>query len=123
MLYNRERQTVILTRQFRIPTYLNGNETGLLIEACAGLLDKGSAEDSIRREAEEETGYRVGRPENRRSLYVAWIGNGDSAFFCCGIYARDEGWRRRRSRGRAGKHRSAGVSLSAGLGHDQRRGD
>ncbi|UUZ89993.1 NUDIX domain-containing protein [Paenibacillus sp. P25] len=60
LLYNRERQTVILTRQFRIPTYLNGNETGLLIEACAGLLDKGSAEDSIRREAEEETGYRVG---------------------------------------------------------------
>ncbi|MFD1952913.1 NUDIX domain-containing protein [Paenibacillus thailandensis] len=59
LLYNRERQTVILTRQFRLPTYVNGNESGLLIEACAGLLDNESAEDSIRREAEEETGYRV----------------------------------------------------------------
>jgi nudix-type nucleoside diphosphatase (YffH/AdpP family) len=59
LLYNRERQTVILTRQFRLPTYVNGNETGLLIEACAGLLDNESPEESIRRETEEETGYRV----------------------------------------------------------------
>ncbi|NEW05047.1 GDP-mannose pyrophosphatase NudK [Paenibacillus sp. SYP-B3998] len=59
LLYNREKQTVILTRQFRMPTYMNGNETGILIEACAGLLDKDSPEDCIRRETEEETGYRV----------------------------------------------------------------
>ncbi|QMV43866.1 NUDIX domain-containing protein [Cohnella cholangitidis] len=59
LLFNRERQTVILTRQFRLPTYVNGNETGLLIEACAGLLDNESPEESILRETEEETGYRV----------------------------------------------------------------
>jgi GDP-mannose pyrophosphatase NudK len=59
LLYNKEQKTVILTRQFRLPTYVNGNETGMLIEACAGLLDKDNAEDCIRRETEEETGYRI----------------------------------------------------------------
>lgn len=59
LLYNRSKQTVVLTRQFRMPTYVNGNDDGLLIEACAGLLDQDNAEDCIRREAEEETGYRI----------------------------------------------------------------
>jgi len=59
LLYNKEQQTVILTRQFRLPTYINGNESGLLIEACAGLLDKDNAEDCIKRETEEETGYKI----------------------------------------------------------------
>lgn len=71
LLYNREKQTVILTRQFRIPTYVNGNETGLLIEACAGLLDKESAEDSIRRETEEETGYRVANVQKIGEAYMS----------------------------------------------------
>lgn len=61
LLYNQDRKTVILTRQFRLPTYLNGNEDGLLIEACAGLLDKDNPEDCIRKETEEETGYRIGK--------------------------------------------------------------
>ncbi|QRR02699.1 GDP-mannose pyrophosphatase NudK [Dyadobacter sandarakinus] len=59
LLYNSEKKTVILTRQFRIPTYTNGNETGMLIEACAGLLDRDNPEECIRRETEEETGYRL----------------------------------------------------------------
>lgn len=59
LLYNTENQTIILTQQFRMPTYVNGNTTGMLIEACAGLLDKDNAEDCIRRETEEETGYRI----------------------------------------------------------------
>lgn len=59
LLYNRSKRTVILTRQFRLPTYLNGNQTGLLIETCAGLLDKDNPEDCIRKETEEETGYQV----------------------------------------------------------------
>jgi nudix-type nucleoside diphosphatase (YffH/AdpP family) len=42
-----------------MPTYVNGNSTGMLIETCAGLLDKDNAEDCIRRETEEETGYRI----------------------------------------------------------------
>jgi GDP-mannose pyrophosphatase NudK len=59
LLYNRVNQTVILTRQFRMPTYLNGNEGGYLIECCAGLLDKDDPEECIKRETEEETGYKV----------------------------------------------------------------
>lgn len=59
LLYNLENQTVILTRQFRLPTYVNGNSTGMLIEACAGLLDQEQPDVAIRREVEEETGYRL----------------------------------------------------------------
>lgn len=59
LLYNKAQQTVILTRQFRMPTFINGNADGMLIEACAGLLDKSNPEECIRREAEEETGYRI----------------------------------------------------------------
>jgi hypothetical protein len=29
------KKTVILTRQFRLPTYLNGNSTGMMLEVCA----------------------------------------------------------------------------------------
>lgn len=59
LLYNIEQKTVILTRQFRLPTYVNGNESGMMIEACAGLLDQDNAEDCIRKETEEETGYKI----------------------------------------------------------------
>jgi GDP-mannose pyrophosphatase NudK len=59
LLYNKTQKTVILTKQFRLPTFINGNETGMLIEACAGLLDKDNPEDCIRRETEEETGYKI----------------------------------------------------------------
>jgi GDP-mannose pyrophosphatase NudK len=59
LLYNKEKQTVILTRQFRLPTFLNGNESGMMIEVCAGLLDEKIPEDCIKRETEEETGYRI----------------------------------------------------------------
>ena len=50
---------MILTRQFRLPTYLNGNKSGMMIEVCAGLLDKDQPEQCIIRETEEETGYRI----------------------------------------------------------------
>jgi nudix-type nucleoside diphosphatase (YffH/AdpP family) len=60
LLYNRTHNRVVLTRQFRFPTFVNGNADGMLIEACAGLLDRDDPVTCIRREAEEETGYRVG---------------------------------------------------------------
>jgi len=47
LLYNKENQTVILTRQFRLPTFLNGNENGMMIEVCAGLLDEKNTEHCI----------------------------------------------------------------------------
>ena len=59
LLYNKELKTVILTHQFRLPTYLNGNENGMMLEVCAGLLDKDNPEQCIIRETEEETGYRI----------------------------------------------------------------
>jgi len=71
LLYNSLERTVILTRQLRIPTYLNGNETGLLIEACAGLLDKDKPEDCIKRETEEETGYQITEVEKIFEAYMS----------------------------------------------------
>lgn len=73
LLYNKEYQTVILTRQFRIPTYINGNESGMLIEACAGLLDQDSPQDCIRRETEEETGYQI---KEAKKIFEAYMSPG-----------------------------------------------
>ena len=71
LLYNADTQTVVLTEQFRMPTYINGNETGMLIEACAGLLDKDNPEACIRRETEEETGYRIGEVQKVFEAYMS----------------------------------------------------
>jgi GDP-mannose pyrophosphatase NudK len=71
LLYNKNQKTVILTRQFRLPTFINGNPTGMLIEACAGLLDKDNAEDCIRRETEEETGYKISEVRKIFELYMS----------------------------------------------------
>src|SRR6478672_4181462 len=59
LLYNKQQKTVVLTKQFRLPSFLNGNKDGVLIEACAGMLDKDDPETCARREAEEETGYKI----------------------------------------------------------------
>lgn len=59
LLHNPATDTVILTRQFRLPTFINGNPTGMLIETCAGLLDDEHPDAAILRETEEETGYRL----------------------------------------------------------------
>jgi nudix-type nucleoside diphosphatase (YffH/AdpP family) len=71
LLYNKENRTVILTRQFRIPTYINGNASGMLIESCAGLLDNDNAEDCIKRETEEETGYKISSIEKIFEAYMS----------------------------------------------------
>lgn len=71
LLYNKEERTVILTRQFRLPTFVNGNESGMLIEACAGLLDHDNPEDCIKRETEEETGYKVTEVQKIFEAYMS----------------------------------------------------
>ncbi|MFP3831643.1 GDP-mannose pyrophosphatase NudK [Chryseobacterium sp. SIMBA_028] len=71
LLYNKVSNTVILTRQFRLPTYINGNPTGMLIEACAGLLDNDNPEDCIKRETEEETGYKISKVEKVFEAYMS----------------------------------------------------
>ena len=71
LLYNKQSRKVILTRQFRMPTYVNGNETGMMIEACAGLLDEASPEERIKKETEEETGYRINKIEKVFEVYMS----------------------------------------------------
>lgn len=71
LLHNPQADTVILTRQFRLPTFLNGNASGMLIEACAGLLDDEQPEVAIVRETEEETGYRLLAVEKVMEAYMS----------------------------------------------------
>jgi nudix-type nucleoside diphosphatase (YffH/AdpP family) len=71
LLYDSARRTVVLTRQFRLPTYVNGNASGMLIEACAGLLDADEPETCIAREAFEETGYEIRNPRKVMQAYMS----------------------------------------------------
>ena len=58
-MYNKQTKNIILIKQFRLPSYLNGNKNGLLIETCAGLLDDDNPETCIKKEILEETGYKI----------------------------------------------------------------
>ncbi len=71
LLYNQKQKTIILTRQFRLPAYLNGNETGMMVEVCAGLLDQDHPEQCIIRETEEETGYRIQSVQKIMEAYMS----------------------------------------------------
>ena len=71
LLINSDRQTLVLTRQFRFPAFVNGLTDGMLLEACAGLLDSEDPEETIRREVEEETGFRIGPPRKLFELYMS----------------------------------------------------
>jgi len=69
LLYNPIKKTVILTKQFRMPTYLNQNSKGMMLEVCAGLLDKNDPLTCIINESEEETGYKIHHPKKVFELY------------------------------------------------------
>ncbi|MFU0866291.1 GDP-mannose pyrophosphatase NudK [Kluyvera ascorbata] len=71
LLYNRQKQSVVLVRQFRVSTWVNGNLDGMLIETCAGLLDDDEPEACIRKEAIEETGYQVSNVRKVFQLYMS----------------------------------------------------
>lgn len=71
LLYNSTKKTVILTKQFRMPTYQNGSKDGMSIEVCAGLLDGDSPEKCVIKEAEEESGYRVEKVEKVLQAYMS----------------------------------------------------
>ena len=71
LLYDPERRTVLLTRQFRMPTYVNGNEDGFLTEVCAGLLEGEVPENSMKKEILEETGYAVPELEKVVEVYTS----------------------------------------------------
>ncbi|EOV9656047.1 NUDIX domain-containing protein [Cronobacter turicensis] len=85
LLYNRAERCVILTRQFRLPVFLNGYD-GLLTETAAGLLDEADPETRIRAEAEEETGYLV---DNVEKVFEAYMSPGsvtEKLYFFIGEY-------------------------------------
>ena len=89
LLYNLARRTVLLTRQFRMPAFVNGH-SGFLIESAAGLLDNASPEQRILKEAEEETGYRV---ESVEKIYEAFMSPGsvtERVHFFIGQYQPDD---------------------------------
>jgi nudix-type nucleoside diphosphatase (YffH/AdpP family) len=86
LLYNRNSKTVILTRQFRLPTYLNGNDSGMMIEACAGLLDKDHPEQCIIRETEEETGYLLPAVQKIFEIYMSPGSVTEIVYFFIGEY-------------------------------------
>lgn len=71
LLYDPARRTVLLTRQFRYPVYVNDHPDGMLIETAAGLLDDDNPLTAIRREAEEETGVRVDEVQHVFDVYMS----------------------------------------------------
>ncbi|WP_298533953.1 NUDIX domain-containing protein [uncultured Algibacter sp.] len=89
LLYNKTKKTVILTKQFRMPTYMNDNDDGFLIEICAGMLDKDNPEACIIRETEEEVGYRI---KEVKKVYEAYSSPGvmtEKMHFFVGEYTDD----------------------------------
>lgn len=89
LLYNKQSKMVLLTRQFRMPTFINGNETGYMIECCAGLLDQDNAEDCIRRETEEETGFRISQVEKVFEAYMSPGSVTELLYFFVAAYSHD----------------------------------
>ena len=90
LLYDRERRTVLLIRQFRLPTLGNGLDDGLLVETPAGLLDAAAPEARIKAEVEEETGYRLA---NVQHLFDAFMSPGsvtELLHFFAGEYRADQ---------------------------------
>ncbi len=73
LLYNTNKKTVILIKQFRMPSFVNGNETGMMIEVCAGLLDGDDPETCIIKETEEETGYKI---KNIKKVFESYMSPG-----------------------------------------------
>ena len=69
--YDSARRTVLLTRQFRFPAYVNDHPDGMLIEAAAGLLDDQDPETAIRREAQEELGVTLGQLHHILDAYMS----------------------------------------------------
>lgn len=73
LLYNAPKKTVILIKQFRMPSYVNGNESGMMIEVCAGLLDGDDPETCIIKETEEETGFKI---NNVKKVFESYMSPG-----------------------------------------------
>ncbi len=91
LLYNQQEGTIILTRQFRLATYLNGNPSGMLLEACAGLLEENEEpEKTILREIEEETGYQLSEVQKVFEAYSSAGALTEKIFLYVAPYRKDQ---------------------------------
>jgi nudix-type nucleoside diphosphatase (YffH/AdpP family) len=91
LLYNKEQRTIILTKQFRIATYINGNPSGMLVEVCAGLLEEN--EDPAKamiREIEEETGYKIDHVQKVYEAYTSAGGLTEKIFLFIAEYKKGQ---------------------------------
>ena len=70
LLYNPDRRTVLLTRQFRLPAFINGNVPSL-VETPAGLLEGAAPEERMRAELMEETGFQVSNLSHLFDIYMS----------------------------------------------------
>ncbi len=86
LLYNPIKQTVILTSQFRMPTYVNGNETGMMTEVCAGLLDGQDPVGCIIKEVEEETGFRLSEVKKVMEAFMSPGSVSEVLYLFTGVY-------------------------------------
>jgi nudix-type nucleoside diphosphatase (YffH/AdpP family) len=91
LLYNKEAGTVILTKQFRIATYVNGNKDGMLIETPAGLLEEGeSPEEGMIREIKEETGYEIPEVQKVFEAYTSAGSLTELVYFYIAPYRKEQ---------------------------------
>jgi nudix-type nucleoside diphosphatase (YffH/AdpP family) len=90
LLHDPDRATVLLTRQFRWPVYTNGHPDGMLLEACAGLLDEDDPETAIRREVAEETGLEVGEIKHLFDAYMSPGSVTERLHFYYATYGRED---------------------------------
>ena len=89
LLYNTESKSIILTRQFRLPAYINGDHSGMLIEVCAGMLDDDTPEVCIKRETEEETGYKINKVQKVFESYMSPGSITELMYFFIAEYSHD----------------------------------
>lgn len=87
LLYNLNTESIVLTRQFRLPAYVNGLDDGMLMEAPAGLLEKNNPEEQIKVEVEEETGYRITQVEKVYEAYMSPGSVTEKLFFFIAEYS------------------------------------
>ena len=86
LLYNTKKGSVVLTKQFRMPTYVNGNDDGMMIEVCAGLLDGDNPADCVRKETEEETGYKISNVKKVMQTYMSPVSVTEILYLFVGEY-------------------------------------
>jgi len=120
--YSRRLGTVLLSRQFRYPAYVNGYD-GLMIEAAAGLLDAADPEARIRAEVEEEIGYRLGAITKVFECFMSPGSVTEKLYFFLAEYEAHAGERRWWGRGGGGGCRTARIAVRRGDEDDRDRRD